>query len=216
MCGQWQVISKPCLLFASISSSRNGLTGFCIPNPKLFLRGLCPHLCQESYHPWERLSSRLHPLLHPQTPNYLQMVLSWSFSILPNALTDPTLSLMTPCCLPLREGRGLTQPACGFCFHCVRPQGPDSCPAACRAGTKGHSDPCLFQPQTPCAPHFGDPEASCQRVSWRWEPCPWLGRSPLPRPLFLDCWISSAGAGADQGGVVLGFPGPGPHGLALG
>lgn len=98
---------------------------FCIPNP----RGLGPHLCQESYHPWERLSLPAPPL-KPQTPNYLQMVLSWSFSILLNALTDPTPSLMTPCCLLLREGRGLAQPGCGFLFHYVRPQGPDPCPTA--------------------------------------------------------------------------------------
>lgn len=160
MTGHLQVLPSVCL-----SSSRNGPTWVCIPNSTLFLRGLCPHLYQESYHPWERpsLPAPPPPAPNPKLPADGAVL---ELSILPNALTDPTPSLMTPCCLLLREGRGLAQPGCGFFFHCVRPQGPESLPC-CRAGTKGHSDPCLFQPQTPCAPHFGDPEASCQRVSWR-------------------------------------------------
>lgn len=156
----------------------------------------------------------LRPLFQPQTLNYLQMVLSWSFSLLPNAHTDPTPPLMTPCCLLLREGRGLAQPGCGFFFHCVRPQGPDPCPAVALA-PRATLIPCLSQPQTPCAPRFGDPGASCQRVSWRWEPCPWLGRSPLLRLPFTELCFPLAEAGADPGGVVVGSPGPGLPGYAL-
>lgn len=129
-----------------------------MPDSKLFPRGLCPPV------PGVRInlgtgSRCLHPLFQPQTPNYLQMVLSWSFPILPNVHTDPTPPLMTPCCLLLREGRGLAQPGCGFFFHCVRPQGPDPCPAARRphgAATKGHSDPLPVPTSgTMCSPFRG-------------------------------------------------------------
>lgn len=161
----------------------------CIPNSKLFLRGLCPHLCQESYHPWERLSLLAPP---PPGPNpklpadgaVLELFHLAQCSHRPNPLLNDTL-------LPSTEGgEGAGPTRLWFLFPLRQASGSRSLPC-CWAGTKGHSDPGLFQPQTPCAPHFGDPEASCQRVSWRWEPCPWLGRSPLPRPPFTELFFFS-------------------------
>lgn len=212
MCDQRQVISKS-FLFASASSSVNGTTGFASLTPSS-LPGACAHLCQVSGSTLEQVLTACAPSSSPKPQITCRWCCPGAFPSCPMRTQTQPPPLMTPCCLLLREGRGLAQPGCGFFFHCVRPQGPDPCPAVARA-PRATLIPCLSQPQTPCAPRFGDPGASCQRVSWRWEPCPWLGRSPLPRPPFIELCFSSAGDGADPGGVVVGFPGPGPPGYAF-
>lgn len=152
MCDQRQVICKS-FLFASVSSPINGTTGFASLTPSS-LPGACAHLCQVSGSTLEQVLTACAPSSSPNPKLPADGAVLELFH-LAQCTHRPNPPLMTPCCLLLREGRGLAQPGCGFFFHCIRPQGPDPCPAVALA-PRATLIPCLSQPQTPCAPRFGD------------------------------------------------------------
>ena len=147
-----------------------------IPSPGLWSpQKACVHLGQESG-PSTSRPQLPRPPLQPETSNYLcGGAAPGSVSILPRCAwqAQPSLNDTLPACPPAGVGGEGARPSLshGFFFHCVRPQGLACLPAA--GWHRGaHSDPRLPQLQTSCAPRFGDPEASKQRVSWGWGTCP--------------------------------------------
>lgn len=159
-----------------------GLLGFASLTPSSF-SGACAHTCVKSPIILGRGPRCLHPLLQPQTPNYLQMVLSWSFPSCP--MCSQTPPPLNDTLLPSTEGgEGAGATRLWFLFP-LRQASGSRIPALLPGW---HQGPLRSLPvptsDTMCSPFRGSrsflPEGELEVGA-----LPLVGRSSLPRPPFI-------------------------------